>query len=245
MAETMLQVKGVTRRFGGLTAVNDVTFDLEGDTALGLIGANGAGKTTLFNCLTGFDRPTAGEVLLEGRSIGKMKRHQVVKAGMARTFQIVKPFPDLPVLANVMIPLIVAGSGHESKAHGMAVLGRVGLTKLAAVPSSQLSEGDLKRLEMARALATGPRLLLLDEPFAGLSQEEIALLSETIRSLRSEGVTMVIVEHKIGALLSLVDRVVAMDQGRVIADGEPQAVMRDPAVVSAYLGGNIDDHTGH
>ena len=237
----LMEVAGVTRRFGGLVAVNEVTFDVEQGAAIGLIGANGAGKTTLFNCLTGFDKPTSGDVRLRGKSLLKLPRHKVVASGVARTFQIVKPFPDLPVLANVMVPLIVRKTRGDVKAQALEVLARVGLAHRAASPSSQLSEGDLKRLEMARALATGPELLLLDEPFAGLSTQEIGVLSDTIRHLRADGVTLVIVEHKIGSLLKLVDRVIAMDQGKVIADGEPQAVMRDPAVVTAYLGGEVHD----
>ncbi len=241
----LLEADAVTRRFGGLTAVSEVTFSVEEGAAVGLIGANGAGKTTLFNCLTGFDKPTSGDVRLRGKSLLKMARHKVVKAGVARTFQIVKPFPDLPVLANVMVPLIAGGAKGDLKAAAMGVLDRVGLAHRAASPSSQLSEGDLKRLEMARALATKPALLLLDEPFAGLSVSEIGVLSDTIRQLRKDGTTLIVVEHKIGSLLQLVDRVVAMDQGAVIADGEPQAVMRDPAVVTAYLGGGAHDDAAH
>lgn len=239
----LLEATGVSRRFGGLVAVNEVDLIVEEGSAVGLIGANGAGKTTLFNCLTGFDSPTAGDVKLRGKSLLKMPRHKVVRSGVARTFQIVRPFPDLPVIANVMVPLIVGGAKGDLKAQAVGVLARVGLAAKAASPSSTLSEGDLKRLEMARALATQPSLLLLDEPFAGLSRSEIDILSDTIRSLKADGVTLVVVEHKIGSLLALVDRVVAMDQGRVIADGDPQAVMRDPAVVTAYLGGEASSDT--
>ena len=253
MAEALLDATDVTRRFGGLTAVDSVSVRLERGESVGLIGANGAGKTTFFNCLTGFDTPTSGDVRLAGESIVGKPRHEVVAAGVARTFQICKPLPDLPVLANVMVPLAAGakekkGSGRshvpdhpDLRVRAAAVLARVGLLPRASVPATQLSEGDLKRLEMARALATEPQLLLLDEPFAGLSQSEIGVLSETIRALRKDGVTLLIVEHKIGSLLKLVDRVVAMDQGRVIAEGPPQDVVRDPAVVSAYLGGGAVD----
>jgi branched-chain amino acid transport system ATP-binding protein len=233
----LLEVDQVTRRFGGLVAVSSVSFTVEQGAAVGLIGANGAGKTTLFNCLTGFDKPSSGDVRLRGKSLLKLARHQVVRAGLARTFQIVKPFPDLPVLANVLVPLIAAGHKGDLRTQAMAVLERVGLAQRAALPSAQLSEGDLKRLEMARALATAPMLLLLDEPFAGLSQSEIGVLSATIRQLSADGTTLIVVEHKIGSLLPLVDRVIAMDQGAVIADGAPREVMRNPAVVTAYLGG--------
>ena len=240
MAEPLLAVDKLSRRFGGLTAVSEVSFELPEGSALGLIGANGAGKTTLFNCLTGFDRPTSGDVRFRGRSLLGMSRFRIVRLGLARTFQIVRPFRDLPVIANVMIPLIAAGAGATAKPQALAVLERVGLGARAGIPSGQLSEGDLKRLELARALATKPSLLLLDEPFAGLSTAEIGLLTTTIHALRAEGVSLVIVEHKIGSLLPLVDRVVALDYGMKIAEGEPAAVMREPVVVQAYLGGEVD-----
>ncbi len=237
MAEVaLLEAVGVSRVFGGLTAVSDVSFAVAPGEAVGLIGANGAGKTTLFNCLTGFDRPTSGDVLLRGSSIRGLARHQVVRAGIARTFQIVRPFRDLSVLANVMVPLVVAGH-RDAAVRAGEVLERVGLGARTHVVSGLLSEGDLKRLELARALATAPTLLLLDEPFAGLSTPEIDLLSETIRSLHAEGTSLVVVEHKIGSLLKLVDRVVVLDHGVKIADGKPRSVMKLKVVVEAYLGG--------
>ena len=181
MAETMLEVRGVTRQFGGLTAVDDVTFDLEGDTALGLIGANGAGKTTLFNCLTGFDRPTAGEVLLEGRSIGKMKRHQVVKAGMARTFQQIQLVPGMTVLENVLTGrhrhlragfvtgmLRLPGARREdrlARQRCLEVIDFLGLADCADSEAVSLAYGQQRRVELARALACEPSLLLLGSAY--------------------------------------------------------------------------------
>ena len=231
----LLAVEGLTRVFGGLTAVDTVTFTVSPGEALGVIGPNGAGKTTLFNCITGFDHPTSGDVRLDGTSIVGRSPHRVVRAGLARTFQIVKPFPDLPVIANALVPLVARGVPN-AKVEAFGLLAKVGLQEQFMTPSRLLSEGDLKRLEMARALATAPRLLLLDEPFAGLSRAEIETLSGTVRELREAGVSLIIVEHKLRALLPLVDRVIVMDHGEVIASGEPRAVLAEERVVEAYLG---------
>lgn len=231
----ILEVERLTRRFGGLAAISDVSFAVDDGQTLGVIGPNGAGKTTMFNCISGFDTPTSGDVRLRGRSIVGERPYRVVRAGLARTFQIVRPFADMPVLANVMVPLI--GRGGDPRARAMQILHSVGLAPRAAARARTLGEGDLKRLEMARALATGPSVLLLDEPFAGLSSAEIETLSDAIREVRARGTTLVIVEHRLRELLRLVDRVVVMDHGVMLADGDPEQVMRDPRVVTAYLGG--------
>jgi len=235
----VLEAQSVTRQFGGLTAVNRVDLQLREGESLGLIGANGAGKTTLFNMLSGFDRPSEGDIQLHGRSMLGSSRHEIVRSGLARTFQIVRPFAALTVTDNVRVPLTVRGL-RNSDLEIPRILNAVGLAHLANVPASLLSEGDLKRLELARALGTNPNVLLLDEPFAGLSPNEIQRLCETISALHASGMSLLIVEHKIGTLAKLCQRIVALHRGTVIADGSPQEVISSPQVVEAYLGGALE-----
>lgn len=230
-----LVVDKLTKHYAGLTAVDEVSFEVAEGEAVGVVGPNGAGKTTLFNCITGFDTPSSGKVTFAGRSVLGFRPHQIVRAGLTRTFQIVKPFPFLPVIDNVTVPLVARGVEDVDDV-ARDILRRVGLYGSEMLPASNLTEGHLKRLEMARALATNPRMLLLDEPFAGLTSTEIEGLSEVIRSLHEGGTGVVIVEHRLGALLALVDRVLVLDHGSLIADGEPREVMRRREVVEAYLG---------
>ncbi len=233
----LLEVTGLTRDFGGLRAVSELSFEVREGEILGLIGPNGAGKTTVFNLVTGFLRPTAGEVRLGGRRLGGLAPHQVVRLGVARTFQIVKPFPRLTARENVALAAL-ARLGNRIEASGEAErrLAEVGLGGRLETPAADLTLSDQKRLEIARALATGPRLVLLDEPLGGLNPVEVEEACGLIERIRASGVTVVLVEHVMRAIMRISHRVVVMRQGEKIADGAPEAVVGDPAVIAAYFG---------
>ena len=235
----LLQVSGISKHFGGLHAVKNVSFALRPGSITGVLGPNGAGKTTMFNLLTGFIRPDSGTVLFDGRSLVGLAPHQIVNCGMARTFQLARPFAGMSAVENVEVACLAPRVRHAGKprerAH--ALLGQVGLGDKAELDADVLPYGDLRRLEIARALATNPKLLLLDEPFAGLGTSEIGPLAELIRSLhRSEGQTILIIEHKLREFMQLVHDVIAMDFGEVVAVGTPAEIVRHPRVIEAYLG---------
>jgi len=235
----LLKVERVTKRFGGLVAVRDVSFELRPGEIAGILGPNGAGKTTLFNLLTGFIALDLGTVEFEGGSLAGLAPHRIVNRGLARTFQLCRPFRGMSVFENVVVgclaPRVRRAGGTEARAR--RILDQVGLAAKAAVPVDALSYGDLRRLEIARALATNPKLLLLDEPFAGLGSSEIEPLSALIRRLHAEeGLTILIIEHKLREFMQLVQRVIAMDFGEVIAIGPPAEIVRHPRVVEAYIG---------
>jgi branched-chain amino acid transport system ATP-binding protein len=235
----LLEVDGLTKRFGGLVAVKSVSFTLEPGEITGILGPNGAGKTTLFNLLTGFIATDAGTATFVGRSLIGLAPHRVVNLGLARTFQLCRPFRGMSVLENVSVGCLAPRVRHEGHAAARArrILAQVGLEAKAEVPVDVLPYGDLRRLEIARALATRPTLLLLDEPFAGLGSNEIEPLSALIRKLHAEeGLTILIIEHKLREFMQLVRRVIAMDFGEVIAIGPPAEIVRHPRVVEAYIG---------
>jgi branched-chain amino acid transport system ATP-binding protein len=233
----LLEVEGLTRLFGGLRAVGNLSFSVEQGEILGLIGPNGAGKTTVFNLVTGFVAPTSGQVRLDGRSVAGKSPHSVTRLGIARTFQIVKPFPGLSVRENVTLGAFLRHARRsDAEASAMAVVERLGLGHRAGTLAAQLTLMDQKRLEMAKALATEPRVLLLDEPMGGLNPSEVDLASDLVERIRTGGVTVVLVEHVMKAIMRISDRVLVMHHGEKIAEGAPAAVVQDPAVIAAYFG---------
>lgn len=232
----MLEVQGLTKRFGGLVAVSDVSLTVPEGSITGLIGPNGAGKTTLFTLVSGFQTPSTGRVLFAGADITGRTPESLAVLGIARTFQIVQPFAGLSVLENVAVGAYLRCPHRaEAMSHAEAVAIRVGLTDLGR-PASSLTVAGRKRLELARALATGPRLLLLDEVLAGLNPSEIRDIIPVIRAIRESGVTILMIEHVMQAVMSLCEHVHVLANGRLIAAGTPAEVVGNPAVVEAYLG---------
>jgi len=238
----LLEVHGVSKRFGGLMALYDVSFTVRENEVLGLIGPNGSGKTTMMNLISGALRPSAGEIFLGERLISGRPARTSARAGVARTFQLVRLLPGLSVLENVMAGAVFGHKrlwGREARKHAGRMLEQVGLGHAAALPVSALTYIDEKRVELARALAADPRVLLLDEWLAGLNPTELRTGIELVAELRTEGRTIILVEHVMDAIRSLCDRCIVMSSGQTIAQGTPAAVLADREVIRAYLG---DDH---
>lgn len=248
------KVENLTKRFGGLVAVNNVSFEIGRDEIVGLIGPNGAGKSTLVRCILGILKSDSGKVIFKGEDITKRRPWEIVQRGLVGTFQVVKPFRRLPIIANVMVgclcPRITKRGEWVKRAEAKAreALEFVGIADLALEPASILSHGDLKRLEVARAIATEPELLILDEPFGGLNPAETELVAKSMRRLHkggrfgrlhSEGPAMLIIEHKLAELMKIVDRVIVLNFGEVIAQGTPEEIAKNPVVIQAYTGKEV------
>jgi branched-chain amino acid transport system ATP-binding protein len=236
MSAPILEVQGLGKRFGGLQALQEISFSLRRGEILGLIGPNGAGKTTLFSNLVGLQKPDAGSVTLEGRAITGMKPHRITALGMVKTFQNVALFTDTSVLDNVLIGGLLRHDVRAARALAMDCLEQVGLAGIAQKRAGDLSFPERARVEVARALATGPRVLLLDEVMAALNHGEMEELMALIRRLREGGLTVMVIEHHMQAMMSLCDRIIAISFGRMLAQGTPAEIARHPDVVSAYLG---------
>jgi branched-chain amino acid transport system ATP-binding protein len=233
----LLEVERVAKGFGGVRAVHDVSFTLDEGELIGVMGPNGSGKTTLFNLIAGALHPDGGRIRLRGHDIAGLPPHRVCARGIARTFQLVRPFAGLTALENVLVGRLYGrGGATGAVAEAERLLALVGLEGRAQLPATQLTLIDRKRLELARALATAPQLLLLDEFMAGLNPVETAAAMALIRRLQADGLTVLMVEHIVWALMDLSRRIVVLSAGEKIAEGPPEAVAADPAVVAAYLG---------
>lgn len=234
---SLLSVSGVTKRFGGITANKGISFEVASGELVGIIGPNGAGKSTLFECISGFYRPDEGEVRLDGERLNGLSPDAVCRRGIARTFQKLRPFSGMTVLENVMVGALTRTMDvRHAREQSREWLSRVGLAEKVDANANTLSTGQRKRLELARALATRPRVLLLDEVTGGVDQRSIPGLVQLVRDLHADGLTLLVVEHNMRVISALSQRLVALYLGEVIADGAPDAVARDPRVVKAYLG---------
>lgn len=232
---SFFEIRNLNKSFGKVVVANNINFSIEKGEFVGIIGPNGAGKTTLYHMITGIVKPTSGEIFFKGEKISGLPTHRIVQKGLCRTFQIPRPFKELTVLENIE----VANAGRDRSTlaeRAERVLKQVGLWELRHQPAGNLPQGDLRRLEVARALATNPEFLLLDEPFAGLNNAEMQGLLQLVQDLHKSGLTILIVEHKLKELMRMVQRVIAIDFGKVIADDIPERIVKNERVLKAYMG---------
>jgi branched-chain amino acid transport system ATP-binding protein len=237
MVEPLLRVDQISQRFGGLRAVDQASLDVEAQSITALIGPNGAGKTTLFSIISGFQKPTEGRVYFAGKDVTGVAPHLLARQGLVRTFQIVQPFAGLSVRDNIAIGAYLRNRAREQAiASAVEIAGRLGLGRYLDQPAGTLTVGARKRLELARALATSPRLLLLDEVMAGLNPSEVRDLLPAIREIRDQGTTILMIEHVMQAVMTLSDRIFVLAEGKTIASGRPETVASNAQVIEAYLG---------
>ena len=239
---TILDVRGISKRFGGLQALSDVTFSVPKGQIVGLIGPNGAGKTTFFSTLCGLIKPDSGTITLDGTSIVGQKPHKVASLGMTKTFQNVALFAESSVLDNVLTAGLLRHDVETARERALVCLDRVGLKSVAHKMAGNLSFPERARVELARALCTDPKVLLLDEVMAALNPVEMQEIMDLIRQLRDDGITLLVVEHHMRAIMAICDRILVLNFGRLLADGTPREVANDPVVVEAYLGRSAEGH---
>jgi branched-chain amino acid transport system ATP-binding protein len=238
MAHPLLQVNGVSKHFGGFTALSDVSLAIVPGERFGLIGPNGSGKTTLINCVSGALRNESGSIVFDGEEVSRLPAYQRTRRGIARSFQIPRPFRTMSVLENLLVPYayVVHLKESEAEAQAMDILRRIGLASKAHVPSSQLTQVELRKLELARAMAARPRLLISDEAMAGLSGAEVDEVLKILFALNAEGITIIMIEHIMQAVMRFSQRVICLDAGKIICEGTPESIVANPEVQRAYLG---------
>jgi len=236
--ETILEVSGVRKNFGGFTALSDVSLAVASGERLGLIGPNGSGKTTLINCISGALLNDAGSIRFDGQEVSRKTAHERTRLGIARSFQIPRPFRSMSVLENLMVPLAYVGgvSGNRARTEALEILSHMGLAAKSQTLSSQLSQVELRKMELARAMAARPKLLISDEAMAGLAGTEVDEVLKILFELNGQGITIIMIEHIMQAVMSFSQRVVCLDAGRIICEGTPETVVRNPEVQRAYLG---------